>query len=86
MAKFTFGKLSLFKDKRIWALLIISIFAFAMWFFMKMLGLYEGFEEGAEDGPDGVVPSAEPTSAASADGKPEDPPKESSCENKPKKE
>jgi hypothetical protein len=41
MAKFTFGKLSLFKDKRIWALLIIYI-AFAMWFFMKMLGLYEG--------------------------------------------
>jgi hypothetical protein len=41
MAKFTFGKLSLFKDK-LWALLIISIFAFAMWFFMKMLGLYEG--------------------------------------------
>jgi hypothetical protein len=52
-------------------LLIISIFAFAMWFFMKMLS--RGFEEGAEDGPDGVVPSAEPTSAASADGKPEDP-------------
>jgi hypothetical protein len=45
-----------------------------------------GFEEGAEDGPDGVVPSAEPTSAASADGKARRPPKESSCENKPKKE
>lgn len=83
MAKFTFGKLSLFKDKRIWALIIICIFAFSMWFFMKMLGLYEGFEEGA-DGSADVVPSAEPTSAAFADGKPEERPKESSCENKPK--
>jgi hypothetical protein len=71
MAKFTFGKLSLFKDKRIWALLIISIFAFAMWFFMKMLGS-EGLRR-ARRRSRRRSPSAEPTSAASADGKPEDP-------------
>jgi hypothetical protein len=52
MAKFTFGKLSLFKDKRIWVAYHL-IFAFAMWFFMKCSALRVW--EGAEDGPDGVV-------------------------------